>query len=131
MSRVRRGGETEGGAGMKRRVLTVALFLLLSAGFHGVIALPRTFERYLAGLASERNFFRCFPRRFTRPGERLLHNGDLLLALFQAKERGFDFLMHAQDLVDAPIVFTLEALDFGQAVLDFFQRARIEMGGRH
>ncbi|HEY6570765.1 MAG TPA: heliorhodopsin HeR [Candidatus Limnocylindrales bacterium] len=36
----------------------VALFLLLSAGFHGFIALPRTFERYLAGLASERNFFR-------------------------------------------------------------------------
>ncbi len=34
------------------------MFLLLSAGFHGVIALPRMFERYLAGLASERNFFR-------------------------------------------------------------------------
>jgi hypothetical protein len=36
----------------------VALFLLLSAGFHGLIALPRTFERYLAGLAREQNFFR-------------------------------------------------------------------------
>ena len=36
----------------------VALFLLLSAGFHGVIALPRTFERYVAGLSHERNFFR-------------------------------------------------------------------------
>ncbi len=35
--------------------------------------------------------------------------------------------MHAQDFVDAPIVFTFEALDFGQAVFDLFQRARIEM----
>ena len=36
----------------------VALFLLLSAVFHALIALPRAFERYLAGLASQRNFFR-------------------------------------------------------------------------
>ena len=49
---------------------------------------------------------------------------DLLLALFQAAERYFYFLMHAQDFVDAtPIVFTFEALDFGQAVFDLFQRA--------
>ncbi len=36
----------------------VALFLLLSAGFHALISLPRVFDRYLAGLKAEHNFYR-------------------------------------------------------------------------
>jgi len=36
----------------------VALFLLLSAGFHGLVALPRLFGRYTAGLMDRHNFFR-------------------------------------------------------------------------
>jgi hypothetical protein len=36
----------------------VALFLLLSAGFHALVSLPRVSDRYLAGLVSEHNFYR-------------------------------------------------------------------------
>ena len=36
----------------------VAVFLLLSAGFHALISLPRVFDRYLAGLKAEHNFYR-------------------------------------------------------------------------
>jgi hypothetical protein len=36
----------------------VALFLLLSAGFHALVSLPRVSSRYLAGLANEHNFYR-------------------------------------------------------------------------
>ncbi|MGH3668003.1 MAG: heliorhodopsin HeR, partial [Acidimicrobiia bacterium] len=36
----------------------VALFLLLSAGFHLLISAPRFFERYGTGLANRRNNFR-------------------------------------------------------------------------
>ena len=36
----------------------VALFLLLSAGFHWLVALPRLFGRYTAGLMDRHNFFR-------------------------------------------------------------------------
>jgi hypothetical protein len=36
----------------------VALFLLLSAGFHAMIASPPIFGRYLAGLEQEHNFYR-------------------------------------------------------------------------
>ena len=36
----------------------VALFLLLSAGFHWLVALPVLFGRYTVGLAEQHNFFR-------------------------------------------------------------------------
>jgi hypothetical protein len=36
----------------------VALFLLLSAGFHWLVALPGVFGRYTAGLVAEHNYFR-------------------------------------------------------------------------
>lgn len=36
----------------------VALFLLLSAGFHWLVALPRVFGRYMSGLAEQHNYFR-------------------------------------------------------------------------
>lgn len=36
----------------------VAIFLLLSAAFHLLISLPNFFERYRAGLANNRNYFR-------------------------------------------------------------------------
>ena len=36
----------------------VALFLLLSAGFHALVSLPRVSDRYMAGLMSEHNFYR-------------------------------------------------------------------------
>jgi hypothetical protein len=36
----------------------VAIFLLLSAAFHWLVAAPGVFERYTAGLAAEHNYFR-------------------------------------------------------------------------
>jgi hypothetical protein len=36
----------------------VALFLFLSAGFHWLVAAPRVFGRYTAGLAADHNYFR-------------------------------------------------------------------------
>jgi hypothetical protein len=36
----------------------VALFLLLSAVFHWLVALPGVFERYASGLAAEHNYYR-------------------------------------------------------------------------
>jgi hypothetical protein len=36
----------------------VAIFLLLSAAFHWLVAAPGVFERYRAGLAAEHNYFR-------------------------------------------------------------------------
>jgi len=36
----------------------VALFLILSAGFHWLIASPRVFDRYVTGLAANHNYFR-------------------------------------------------------------------------
>ena len=36
----------------------VALFLLLSAGFHALIALPSGFDRYVDGLGHQHNFYR-------------------------------------------------------------------------
>ena len=36
----------------------VALFLLLSAGFHWLVAAPRVFGRYTSGLAADHNYFR-------------------------------------------------------------------------
>ena len=72
-------------------------------------------------------FSASVPGALPRLGEGFFESDHLLFAPLQAAERRLDLLVHAQNILDAAVIFALETLDLGETVFDLFKCPRIEV----